>query len=167
MLKRFFPEMYVNSIYEVPYEELYEKGKKNIVFDIDNTLVPFDIPEPTKEVLDLFEKLRKMGFEICLVSNNNEKRVSTFNKNLSYNAVHKAGKPKSRGINKALDLIKAKPENTVIVGDQVFTDVWCGNRHNIYTVLVKPIADRDEFTVKIKRGIEKIVVKKYENQLKK
>lgn len=167
MLKRFFPQIYVQSIYEVPYEHLYSIGKRNIVFDIDNTLVPFDIPEPTEKILLLFEKLKKIGFNICLVSNNKKARVTEFNKNLKLSAVHKAGKPKSKGIKKALSLINAVPENTILVGDQVFTDVWCGNRHNIYTVLVKPIANRDELTVKVKRGVEKVVIKVYERSIRK
>ena len=166
MLKRFFPELYVDSIYDVPYERFYSEGKRNIVFDIDNTLVPFDIPEPTEEVLKLFEKLKLAGFNICLVSNNNERRVSKFNENLKYGAIHKAGKPKLSGIRRAMEMIGAKPENTVLIGDQVFTDVWCGNRCKIYTVLVRPIANRDEFTVKLKRGAEKVVIRIYEKNIK-
>ena len=37
MLKRFYPDDYVDSAYEIPYEELYKKGYRGIVFDVDNT----------------------------------------------------------------------------------------------------------------------------------
>ena len=44
MLKRFYPDDYVDSAYEIPYEELYKKGYRGIVFDVDNTLVEHGAP---------------------------------------------------------------------------------------------------------------------------
>ncbi len=167
MFKRFFPDIYVDSIFHIQYEKLIKENKKGLVFDIDNTLVPFDIPHPTEKIIKLFEDLKEMGFKICLLSNNNHNRVIKFNENLKLPAVSKARKPTLRGINEAIRLLGLNPTQVVQIGDQVFTDVWCGNRLGLYTVLVRPVAERDEFTVKIKRGVEKFVINIYEKQVKK
>jgi len=165
MLKRFFPREFYNSVFEIDYGLLMKKGFCGLVFDIDNTLAAFDIAEPPDNVLELFENLKAMGFKLCLLSNNSEQRVVGFNRKLNLHAIHKAGKPKRRGIYRALELIGLKKEQVVLIGDQMFTDVWGGNRSGVYTILVNPLASRDEWTVKLKRKPEKIVksifLKKY------
>ena len=160
-LNRFYPKIYVDSIYDVPYKRLIQRNIEGLIFDIDNTLAPFDIDEPNDKLVKFIAKLKSMGFKICLVSNNKECRVQVFNKKLSLPVVAKAGKPKLSGIRKAIDMIGTECEKTALIGDQVFTDMWCGNRLSMTTVLVKPIANRDEFTVKLKRGLEKIVIRIY------
>ena len=161
MLKRFFPNEYLDSIRDIDFESLKRKGIVSLIFDIDNTIAPFDVPEPDDDIIYFFANLTKMGFNICFLSNNNKDRVMLFNEKLKLHAVFKAGKPKLRGINSALELLGTGCECTVLVGDQVFTDIWCGNRRGLYTILVKPIANRDEFTVRLKRGIERLVVNYY------
>ncbi|MCL2593814.1 MAG: YqeG family HAD IIIA-type phosphatase [Defluviitaleaceae bacterium] len=161
MLKKLFPTEYLDSVFLIDYHKLWENNIRGLIFDIDNTLVPFDIEAPPKEINELFEKLKAIGFKICLVSNNSNKRVSLFNKNLSFPAVSRALKPRLKGINQALSFIQTDASNTVLIGDQIFTDVWGANRKKIHVILVKPIATRDEFTVKLKRKIEKFIIKKY------
>lgn len=161
MFRRFYPKEYLNSINDIDFASLKKMNVKGLIFDLDNTVAPFDIPEPDDGIIQYFSTLAEMGFKSCLLSNNKEARVLLFNKKLGLHAIHKAGKPKLKGINNALKLLETKPDETVLIGDQVFTDVWCGNRKGIYTILVKPIVQRDEFTVKLKRGIEKIIVNLY------
>ena len=156
-LNRFFPREYYKSVYDVDYEALLTKGFRGLLFDIDNTLAAFDIPEPPESVIMLLNKLKKMGFAVCLFSNNNAARVEGFNKTLALPAVHKAGKPKKRGIEKALRLLSLPKQQVAIIGDQLFTDVWGGNRSGVHTILVDPLAARDEWTVKLKRKPEKIL----------
>ncbi len=161
MLERFFPDIFVKSIYELPLEELKARGIKGLVFDIDNTVAPFDIAEPENDLIELFLFLRKQGFRLCILSNNNKARVRLFNKNLRTLAVHKAGKPGVRKLKQALKKLKLAPENTAIVGDQVFTDMWCGHRAGLTCILTAPICNRDQLITKIKRGAEKLVLKEY------
>lgn len=166
MLNIFYPKIYAKDITTIPYEKLLNKNISALIFDIDNTLVPFDIPEATDDIVEFFNNLKTMGFKVCLLSNNNKNRVELFNKKLGVPAVYKAKKPMFKGINMALKLLETKEENTAIIGDQVFTDIWCGNRKKMVTILVKPVANRDEFTVKLKRGIESLVIKSYLNRMK-
>lgn len=161
MLKRFYPNKYVKDIYSINYDKLFINGKIHLLFDLDNTIAPFDITEPNDRTILFFKKLVEKGFKICIISNNKRKRVEHFNKALQLKIYPEAGKPKLTGIKNAIKSIGGTRYSTVIIGDQMFTDMWVGNRLKIYSILVKPIANRDEFTVRLKRGLEKRVLKTY------
>lgn len=164
MIKQLYPKLYKKSIFDIDYKALQEKGIKGLLFDIDNTLVSYDMMHPTKEIIGLFQKLREEGFQICLVSNNTEDRVIKFNEHLKVFAIHKAKKPRRGMIYRAMKLMALEKEQVTIIGDQIFTDVYGGNRAGIMTILVVPVSDKDEWITKIKRGIEKKVINRYEKQ---
>ncbi|MCL2611127.1 MAG: YqeG family HAD IIIA-type phosphatase [Defluviitaleaceae bacterium] len=159
--------MYVKNFKTVPYDFLWERGINLLVFDIDNTLAVFTEKVPSSEIISFFEDLKSKGFSVALLSNNSKERVEGFNKNLGLFAIAKAGKPKRGGIKKILKHFNVEPYETAIIGDQIFTDIWCGNRMGVYTVLTRPLAKIDEFTVKLKRFPEKAVLKIIEKKYKK
>lgn len=162
MYERFFPSAFYNSIFDVEYDKLLEEGYKGLMYDIDNTLVPFDVEHPTEEIIELFERLKKDGFKLCLVSNNSKARVTRFNERLKVFAVSKALKPLRRSLLKAMNYMGTNANNSVFIGDQMFTDVWGGNRVGVKTILVKPIAVKEQFITKIKRSTEKQIFDLYQ-----
>lgn len=162
MIRKLYPKAYISSIFDMDITALKNKGIKGIIFDIDNTLVPYDEAEPNEAIIGFFKKLRSEGFKITLVSNNTEDRVLKFNEKLKVFALHKARKPLTGAFKKALALMDCSKEEAVIVGDQVFTDVYGGNSAGISTILVQPVSDKDEWITKVKRGLEKRVIKSYE-----
>ena len=93
ILERFFPDIYIRSVFELPLEELKARGICGLVFDIDNTVAPFDVAEPEESIVELFAYLRREGFRLCILSNNSRERVHLFNTRLRTLAVHKAGLP--------------------------------------------------------------------------
>lgn len=161
-----YPKYYCDSIYDVDYEMLRAKGISAIVFDVDNTLVPFDIPKPYRTVVELIKKLRNSGFKVGLLSNNGDERVRIFNEEINAPYVYKAGKPGARGLRELLDKLGENPGCSALIGDQIFTDVICANRAGVVSILVKPVSGRDEISVKWKRGLEKIVIASYEKHCK-
>ena len=161
MLNIFFPDEYVQSIHHIDYDSLKKRGIKNFIFDIDNTLEPYDIEKPTEKSASLLRKLVSMGFAVLLISNNSKKRVEKFNEELKLPATFRARKPLKSAVLKVMKETGAKPGDTVFIGDQVFTDVCCAKRLHIYVILVMPIANRDEFSVRLKRNLEKKVINKY------
>ncbi len=165
MIRKLYPTTYIESIYDMDLEKLKAEGIKGIIFDIDNTLVPYDVLEPHDEIVEFFGKLQDKGFKITLVSNNTKERVVKFNEKLKVIALHESQKPLGKNFKKALQLMACKKEEAVIVGDQIFTDVYGGNLVGIQTILVKPVSDKDEWKTKIKRGIEKKVIKSYERRV--
>ena len=166
MLKRFYPDDYVDSAYEIPYEELYKKGYRGIVFDVDNTLVEHGAPV-TERAVALFERLRKTGYDTCIISNNKEPRVSPFANEVKSPYLFKANKPSKKGYEKAMERMGTSRETTVFVGDQLFTDVWGARRTGVFSILVKPINPKEEIQIVLKRRLEAVVLWFYRRERKK
>lgn len=160
-MKLLFPDYYLKSIHEIDLDLLTKENKKLLIFDIDNTLVPHYIERPTQEVIDFFRLVQDKGFKIALLSNNKKERVLLFNENLKLPIVYKAGKPKKKKILSLIKRLDCLPVQTVVIGDQVFTDVLVAKRLNIVSILVEPISDKDEFLVSLKRGLERKILKMY------
>lgn len=163
MFEMFFPDKYVASTYVIPFEKLYEEGYRGIIFDIDNTLVPHGAPAD-KRAKKLFEKLKEIGFECCLLSNNQEPRVKMFNEEIQVHYIFDAHKPSVKNYQKAMEIMKTDLSTTIFVGDQLFTDVWGAKRTGIRNILVKPIHPREEIQIVLKRKLEKIVLYFYRKQ---
>ena len=166
MFKKFFPDEYLESTYKIDFEEQYRKGYRGIIFDIDNTLVPHGAPSD-KRAEKLFEGLKKMGFQCCLLSNNQYQRVSSFNEKIQVHFIEKAHKPSRKNYLKAMELMGTKIENTLFVGDQLFTDVYGAKRVGIHNILVKPIHPKEEIQIVLKRKLEKIVLFFYAKEQRK
>lgn len=164
MLDRFFPDRYVASTYVIDFEKLYEEGVRGLIFDIDNTLVPHGAPADERAVR-LFQRLKDIGFRCCLISNNQEKRVKMFNEPIQVDYVYNAHKPSVKNYIWAMEIMGTDRENTVFIGDQLFTDVWGAKRAGIPNILVKPIHPREEIQIVLKRYLEKIVLYFYRKSL--
>ncbi len=157
MFKRFYPDMYIDSAYNIDYKGLYEKGYRGIIFDVDNTLVEHGAPV-TPGAKKLFEQLRSIGYDTCIISNNKEYRVKPLADEVNSKYVSKADKPSPRNYIKAMEYMHTDKDNTFFVGDQLFTDVWGANRAGIMSILVKPIAKHEEIQIILKRRLEWIVL---------
>ena len=157
MFQRFYPDNEVDSAYDIDYKTLYEKGSRGVIFDIDNTLVPHGAPADDR-ARQLFSRLRELGYKTVLLSNNKEPRVKSFADSVESLYVFRAGKPGSRGYAKAMADMGTTSENTLFVGDQLFTDVWGAKKMGIVTYLVKPIHPKEEIQIVLKRRLEWIVL---------
>lgn len=153
MCKVFKADEVIDSTYNINFEDLYNKGIRGIIFDIDNTLVPHDAPCDSRSD-ELIIKLKQMGFKIFILSNNKEERVFKFIKNIKLDYIHKAGKPASANYQKALDIMGLKKEEVVAVGDQLFTDCWGAKKFGIKFILVGIIDKKEPFKIKLKRALE-------------
>ncbi|MBO4902459.1 MAG: YqeG family HAD IIIA-type phosphatase [Lachnospiraceae bacterium] len=166
MLQIFYPGSYVDSAYEIDYATLYEKGYRGIIYDVDNTLVEHGAPANARAVA-LFEKLRSIGFDTVVLSNNREERVKPFCDAVGTKYLYKAWKPKKEGYMLAMERMGTDPESTLFIGDQLFTDVWGANRCRIRTILVKPIHPKEEIQIILKRIPEKWILFFYKRRMKK
>jgi len=155
-----FPKAMEESAYSVDYERLYELGYRGIIFDIDNTLVEHGAPADARAI-ELFNRIKALGFNACLLSNNKEERVKMFNDDVNVYYIHKAGKPKRKGYIQAMELMGTNKTNTVSVGDQIFTDVAGANNAGIKTILVGKVAAHEEIQIVLKRFIEFFVIIAY------
>lgn len=163
MFKCFYPDRDVNSTYEIDFQTLYDEGYRGIIFDIDNTLVPHGAPADAKAIA-FFEKLREIGFQTMLLSNNKEPRVKGFADAVGSRYIYKANKPSKAGYEQAMENMGTGKESTIFVGDQLFTDVWGAKRTGILSFLVKPIHPKEEIQIVLKRKLEWIVLYFYRKQ---
>ena len=153
--KYFMPNDYVQSVFQIDIEKLANSGFKGIITDLDNTLVGWDVKTPTKEIQEWFKKANDLGLTITIVSNNNEKRVSGFSKDLDVDFIFKARKPMGRAFKKAIQHMNIKPEETIVIGDQMLTDVLGGNNNGLYTIMVVNVKKTDGFLTRLNRIIER------------
>lgn len=155
---RIYPDDYVISAADYDFKKAYDDGKRAVLFDIDNTIVPHGAPSD-ENAEKLFFKLREIGFKLCAVSNNKEPRVKSFCEKSGIPYVYKAGKPKKDGYLRALDILNVKSKDAIFFGDQIFTDIIGANRAGVYSILVKPIDRKtDEIQIKLKRILEKPII---------
>ncbi|MBE5876707.1 MAG: YqeG family HAD IIIA-type phosphatase [Lachnospiraceae bacterium] len=166
MLQQFYPSDYVDSTYIIDFEDYYKKGYRGVIFDIDNTLVPHGAPA-SEEAIAFFERLKSIGYSVIMISNNKEPRVKMFCDAVEAPYIYKAGKPGIKNYLKAMEIMGTTRENTLFVGDQLFTDVWGANRAGIYSILVKPIHPKEEIQIVLKRYLEKVVLFCYKRKYKK
>ncbi|WP_054956018.1 YqeG family HAD IIIA-type phosphatase [Paenibacillus dakarensis] len=166
MFEMLIPKLRVNTVFDINLEELYEKGYRGIITDLDNTLVGAKAPLATPELVAWFKKVKEMGFQLTIVSNNHLERVSKFATPLDIQYVHEARKPSNLPFRKAMKMMNLTNEQTIVVGDQMLTDVYGGNRLGLFTVLVMPIAINDEgrFTRWFNRRVERIALTRLRKQ---
>ncbi len=158
MPELFYPKKWIDSPYNIPWEDWYSRGLRGVIFDIDNTLVEDNAPANEK-ARGLFLRLKGIGITPFLLSNNDKERVAPFAKAVGGCAyICKAGKPGPKGYERALKIMKTGRSNTISVGDQIFTDTVGANQAGIYSILVNPVAKKEVPQVRLKRIPEKPIL---------
>ncbi|MCT2343233.1 MULTISPECIES: YqeG family HAD IIIA-type phosphatase [Niallia] len=158
MLNNFLPDQFVKNIFEITPELLKEKGVKGIITDLDNTLVEWDRPLATPQILEWFEDMKKNNIKVTIVSNNKEGRVKSFSDPLNIPFIFAARKPMGRAFRRALKEMELSKTEAVVIGDQLLTDVLGGNRSGFHTILVVPVAQTDGFATRLNRKIERRIL---------
>ncbi|MCD8823569.1 YqeG family HAD IIIA-type phosphatase [Mammaliicoccus sciuri] len=153
--KYFLPNEYVQSVFNIEPEHLKSKNIKAIITDLDNTLVGWDVKDPTDEVRNWFENMKDNGITVTIVSNNNQERVASFSSTLNIDYIFKARKPRGKAFRQAAKLMNVNKSEVVVIGDQMLTDVFGGNRNGLYTIMVLPVKKTDGFVTKFNRLIER------------
>lgn len=164
---KFVPDFRFESFEQASAEFLLSIGVKGIVLDVDNTLEPYENPKPSPNVLAWFKSLEENGIGAAIVSNNSSDRIDLFNEELRLPAYSKAGKPKKKNVLRAMRDMGTAPDNTVLMGDQIFTDVWAAHNAGIRAILVPPIKDKRDILTRFKRLLEIPVLRKYERKHRK
>lgn len=159
-LSQLYPYEYAEDVFSIDYAYLYQRGFRALVFDIDNTLVPHGA-DSTPEVDRLFRRLHSLGFKTLLLSDNSAARIERFNANIQTLYICDAGKPDPKGFERALSLLNTERSKTIVVGDQLFTDIRGANLSGLPSILVKYIGFYRKEKKGIRRNVEKIVLRLY------
>lgn len=157
-MKRFIPNIYKKSIFEINYKKLKEQNIKVLLFDFDNTIIEKGNIIVNKKTITLFNKLKK-DFLIYVVSNSlNTKKLNIVCKKLEIPFIGNSRKPLKKGYKK-LKFKGIKNNQIAMIGDQLITDIWGANRMGYISILIDPMTNNELIWTKITRVLEKIVFK--------
>jgi hypothetical protein len=157
--KNLVPQRVCKRLSEFPFAELRDQGYRCALLDLDNTISPDRAEEPNDYSHLVIRLLMDAGFACCLVSNAKSSRSRSFAAALGISHVAFAGKPSPKGVFEAMEMMNVVAEQTVLFGDQLFTDILAARRAGVYAVLVEPYDKKEIFYVKFKRFFEYIVRK--------
>ena len=158
------PDYMFRTFDEVTPEFLSELGVRAILADIDNTLAPYEQPEPDERIKDWIASLAAAGISVAFVSNNNAERVELFNRTLGVPAYPKSGKPFKKNLVKAMTAVGGTRETTVVLGDQLLTDALAGHNLGVRRIIVPPIRDKKSGFFRFKRWLERPFVKSFKKR---
>ena len=147
-MDNFIPDIYQKSIYHIDYEKLLDDGIKCLLFDLDNTCIPYKDKEPNKKLIELFEMLKDMDFKLIIFSNAPKRRIAPFKKVLNVDCLARARKPLKKNFLKVLKLFNYQLSDVAIIGDQLYKDILGGNKIGIKTILVNPMSLDDMIVTK-------------------
>lgn len=153
------PKLYAKNIFEIDYAFLKQKKIKNLIFDIDNTILPVGDINVNERLVETFRTLKK-EFNVCIMSNNNESRVLPVAETLKIKYLFEAGKPNKESFEKALEILNAKKGNTAMIGDQMLSDIKGANGFGIYSIMVDPVSYKHDVKTLVSRILQKIMMKK-------
>jgi len=157
----FVPDYYFETFDKADADFLASIGIKGIILDVDNTLEPYENQLPGKHVIAWLDNLKEKGISAAIVSNNDGERIELFNSSLGIPCFYKAAKPFKKNVIRAMQEIGTDKTNTILMGDQVFTDVWAAHNAGIPAILVPPIRDKRDLLTRLKRLLERPILRKY------
>ncbi|NLV92782.1 MAG: YqeG family HAD IIIA-type phosphatase [Firmicutes bacterium] len=160
MIERFCPDEVHRSLSDIDLSKLWQQGIRGIILDVDNTIVRWDSSVLPTETLEWIADAKERGFRLCIASNGVSRRVKALAREMDIPAIAKAVKPRKKPFRSALELLRTGPEETMVIGDQVFTDVFGGNRLNLYTVLINPLGTKELRTTRLMRRLERSVIRR-------
>ncbi len=164
---KYLPNFIAKSIFEMDLLVLLDMGVKGIAVDIDNTLVPMNVKTPGDEAVDWIEKVKSMGFKVCILSNARTHRAKLFMDKLGIHGIGFANKPGRKGYDRAAAYMELANSECAILGDQLFTDIKGGVKAGFVTVLTDYLDSNEILFVKLKRLPENRIMKKYRDGIKK
>lgn len=157
----FFPDATFRSYREITAEVLKNKGISILLLDIDNTLAPYEQPDPDTQITEWLNTLAAAGIRTAFLSNNHAERVERFNKLLARPVRYNAHKPLPRQAKRLIRALGGAKSEAAFLGDQIFTDVLCAHLCGARGFLVPPIKDRTDGGTRFKRRLERNILKRY------
>ena len=157
IFKAMKPEKVYESLAGMPWQDLYNEGIRTALLDFDNTLGPDHATEPEDYSYKCVKMIEETGIRCCLVSNAKSGRSAKIAEMLGIPVVTYANKPGTSGVLKAIKLMGSSADKSLMVGDQVFTDVIAGNRSGVRTFMVEKLHKQEIWYVLLKRPFEKLV----------
>ena len=143
----FLPGLITPALTDLTPEILLNRGIHLLMMDFDNTIVPYTTDVPTPRMKSWLEEMNASPVKIAIVSNSKNNRLIAFCEKYSLDYIMRAHKPSAKGLRECMARFGFSPEESAIVGDQIFTDTLAGNLAGVTPILVKAI---DNHTIWLK-----------------
>ncbi|KXB39133.1 YqeG family HAD IIIA-type phosphatase [Amygdalobacter nucleatus] len=157
----FMPSAFYKQINDVPVEDYYALGYRYVFVDIDNTLMPHGELKANSEARQAVQRFKSAGFTVYLFSNATNARLTAISRDLNVNYVEKANKPALKPLLSFITKHNLARNTCIIIGDQLITDIWTANKAKVESVWLEPISAKELWHIRLKRGIEALLRKKY------
>lgn len=149
------PTWLIKDITYLKPQDFKQANIHAILIDVDNTLIAWDKPYDNQGMKEWISTLKQQDMIVIAVSNNVTKHVEQVVKPFGIPFIANAKKPTCIGLKKAMAYSHVSLHSSVMIGDQLFTDVLAGNRLGIRTILVKPLGKKDLLPTRMIRFIER------------
>jgi len=153
----FRPDAYARRLSSISLDDLAARGFRGIIVDLDNTLVGYGEERLALEDAAWIAAARSRDFQICLVSNNFTRRVVRIGRELDVPAIASALKPLPAAFSRALRVMGTRRDQTVVVGDQMFTDVLGAKILGLHAILTQPLVAKDWLGTRVLRLLERVL----------
>lgn len=152
------PTLCVKNVSEVSLKLLSRLGVKAVCVDLDDTLVASNTQVIDKRYQCWIEQLKIACVPILILSNSSPYRVKIWAQSLNIKGLALVGKPLPFAFYKALKYLGTSPAQTVVIGDQLFTDILGANLIGAKSILVAPLSLGKVHT-RILRKLEQLISK--------
>ena len=153
------PDHFVSSVLDITPERLDEMGFSSMLLDLDNTLLPRGEDDIPAEIRDWCSTIAGSGIGVCLVSNNWQGRIQQVAGDLGFHLVSKAVKPLPPAFLLGMRRLNSRPRDTVMVGDQYFTDVLGARIVGMTSIMVRPLVEHDLPHTLMLRHVERLIMR--------
>jgi len=156
---RFFrPDFIVDSVTQFTPERLRSLGVRGLLLDVDGALKPHYGTQLLPEVVRWIAGLKAEGFRLAFLSNGLGQRIAPLAEAVGVDVFANSMKPLPFNCRRALEQLQLKPCETLLVGDQLFTDVLCGRLVGTQTAYARPLSKEEPIYTRIKRPLERLVL---------
>jgi HAD superfamily phosphatase (TIGR01668 family) len=153
----FKPSQISRSIYEIDGETLQQAGIKGIILDWTNTIMTKNADSITDSMKSWLTNMQsRYGIKVIIVSNS-KPPMGDHGQVHEIPALFEAGKPKKKAFLAALNMLGTRSNETAVIGNGIFTDLWGGNRLGMYTIFISSSWVKPRILGAVKRLFVKVL----------
>jgi len=167
LLKRWYenslkPDYRAKDLLSIDWAEFKANGIKFVFLDIDNTLAKHGSRQADDYAREAVNLIESFDLSICILSNALSDRIADYANSLNVSYMAQANKPSTKKILRKLTELNLQPEQTLMIGDQIFTDIWAGKRAGCVTIMVEQRFANEAIQIRFKRKLERFLFNRYE-----
>lgn len=161
-LERLFkPDETYTDLLEIDFSNYAMQGYQLVMLDIDNTLAHHGSDSADEFAREVVRRIQAAGLICWIVSNGKTHRIRSYAASIDLPFVAMSNKPSRRAFKHVCQITGIEASKAVMIGDQLLTDIFGARRAGCRAVLVHPRSQQEAWNVRVKRGIEKPLLRRF------